>query len=97
MFELTNVGEMRGCDWITKNNVSTRQANYCLPGSDIVASCPQACGTCVADDPGFTFTLTNVGTEVDCNWITKNLAKVDMRLEYCDDESVAAGCASTCA
>lgn len=47
-FELMNYpGEMRGCDWITKNDIErpSRQKKYCWK-DDVVANCPYACEKC---------------------------------------------------
>ncbi len=47
------------------------------------------------DDPGFTFIL-NVGTEVYCEWITRNVDKIEHRMAYCEKPEVATGCPQTC-
>ncbi len=96
-FTLVNEGNEVTCGWITKHiNVETRQKNYC-DETDIAAACPQACGSCVGDDPLFTFKLKKMGEIRDCSWITKNENRLAHRLTYCEKKNVAAGCAASCA
>lgn len=94
---LVNEPKEVDCSWITKNNVAVRRSNYCGEDS-IKMNCPQACGVCIADDASFTFKLKKLKTIQNCSWITKNTIKTELRkTAYCGRESIAAGCASTCA
>lgn len=100
-FELVETGNVVGCGWITKNKgegrVEIRRKNYC-GDSAIATACPQACGTCTADDPLFTTQwLGPPCCPAGCDWITKNKDKTPIRLERCRLGNVAAGCAETCA
>ncbi len=78
-------------------------------GTTIRNMCPKACDFCqklvfvvsppepeCQDDPDFTFTLTYLRTQVECEWITKNEDKIETRMAYCNDPEVKTGCPLTC-
>ncbi len=96
-FELKNFpGEMRGCDWISKNEnqKATRQEAYC---GEVADSCPLACEACVCeDDPEFEFELQKLPGEMrGCDWISKNENQMATRqAAYCGE--VADSCPVAC-
>jgi len=68
-------GDYRSCSWIRFNE--KRRVKHCVD-PDVLDACPQTCGTCCDDDPTFQFD-NFFDVMVDCNWIVKNLKKVDKR------------------
>ncbi len=97
-FDLDRSPTQAQCSWITKNRItsSARKAKYC--GRSVIKSnCPATCDSNCANDQSFTFTLRNTGTNVKCNWMTRNRRRAEIRKEnYCGNVFIASSCPSAC-
>ena len=65
-----------------RNKEDRRQAMCTIKA--VNDACPQSCGVCCVDDITYVFKLKGNQNIVDCDWITKNDKKIDIRRgKYC--------------
>jgi hypothetical protein len=71
----------RSCHWI-RFKEDRRQLQCQDP--DVMQNCPQVCGTCCDDDPGYVF-VNNNDVRVSCSYIAKNPKRIiPRRRAYCE-------------
>mmetsp|Transcript_10702 Transcript_10702/g.16240 ORF Transcript_10702/g.16240 Transcript_10702/m.16240 type:complete len:173 (-) Transcript_10702:322-840(-) len=79
------MGRNRSCKMIRFLNDEERQS--LCQNHDVREACPQSCGSCCEDTPGYTFT-SNAGIPRGCDWLTSmtqgDSDRPSRQNEYCD-------------
>lgn len=78
------------CSWI--GNRQDRVFSFCQ-AENVRSKCPQVCGLCCVDDPGFKFSLKRQGVEKTCQWLKHKSVRQD---RYCNNNTISDACPISC-